>query len=171
MGLYQHIREAWKKPQDNLKELWRERLIAWRTEPVTIKIDHPTRIDRARSLGYKAKQGFIMARQRVGRGGHERPQIKGGRRSKRFGHTMTLWKNYQQIAEERAQKKFDNLMVLNSYWVAQDGKHYWYEVILIDPHHPVIKSDPHLQWTATRKNHSRAFHGKTSAGKKARGLR
>ena len=35
------------------------------------------RIDRARSLGYKPKQGVIIVRQRVIRGGRMRPDIKG----------------------------------------------------------------------------------------------
>ncbi|PIZ51888.1 50S ribosomal protein L15e [Candidatus Woesearchaeota archaeon CG_4_10_14_0_2_um_filter_33_13] len=168
MGLYQHIREAWKKP--NLNELWRPRLIAWRKENSTVKLEKPTRLDRARALGYKAKQGVIVVRQRVLRGGHTRPQIKKGRRPKRFGTRLDLTKNYQQICEERAQKKFENLMVLNSYWVAQDGKHYWYEVILVDPNHPVIKADKNLNWACTKKHASRVFQGKTSAGRKARGL-
>src|SRR3989344_8908321 len=107
MGLYQHIREAWKKPQTNMPELWHERLIAWRKEPVTVKLDHPTRIDRARALGYKAKQGYVMVRQRVLRGGHTRPQMKRkGRRPRNYGIRMSLRKNYQLIAEERAQKKY-----------------------------------------------------------------
>lgn len=171
MGLYKQIREQWKKPQINFPELWRERLLQWRREPVTLKIDRPTRLDRARSLGYKAKQGFVIARQKVVRGGHERPQIKGGRRPKRFGTRLSLRKNYQQIAEERAQNKFANLVVLNSYWVAQDGRHYWYEVILVDPSHPVIKSDPKINWLCQRKHWGRVFRGKTSAGRKGRGMR
>ena len=170
MGLYQHIREAWKKPQTNMPELWHERLIAWRKEPVTVKLDHPTRIDRARSLGYKAKQGYIIVRQKTLRGGHTRPQIKGGRKPKRFGIRLVLSKNYQQIAEERAQKKFVNLVVLNSYLVAQDGKYFWHEIILVDPDHPVIKSDPKINWICQQRNRSRVFHGKTSAGRKSRGL-
>ncbi len=170
MSLYKHLREAWKRPKQSIPELVKERLIQWRQEPVTVKLEHPTRLDRARSLGYKAKQGIIVVRQRVIRGGHVRPQIKGGRRPKRFGTKMNLRKNYQQIAEERAQKKFHNLVVLNSYWVGQDGKHFWYEVIMIDPHHPVIQSDQHLQWTMSKKNQSRVYHGKTSTGQKSRGL-
>ncbi len=165
MGLYQYVRQAWKKPQETMPELWKERLIAWRREEASTRVERPTRIDRARSLGYKAKQGFVVVRQRVPRGGHERPQIKSGRRSKRNSIRLTLKKNYQQIAEERAQKNFLNLAVLNSYWVAQDGKFYWYEVILVDPNHPVIKSDPKINWICTKKNHSRVFHGQTSAGK------
>jgi len=171
MSLYKQVRELWKKPKKNMPELWRERLIQWRKEGSTVKLERPTRIDRARSLGYKAKQGFLVVRQRVPRGGHTRPQIKSGRRSKRSGIRLDLNKNYQQIAEERTQKKFLNLVVLNSYWVADDGKYYWYEVILVDPYHPVIKSDKNLQWLQDKKNHSRVFHGKTSAGRKSRGLR
>ena len=168
MSLYKKVRDLWKKPKENMPELWRERLIAWRKEPVTVRIRRPTRIDRARSLGYKAKQGYVVVRQRVLRGGHTRPQIKGGRRPKRYGTRLSLRKNYQQICEERVQKKFTNLVVLNSYWVAQDGKNYWYEVILVDPDHPVIKADPKINWIAN--NRGRVFHGKTSAGKKGRGM-
>jgi len=45
------------------------------------------------------------------------------------------------IAEERAAKKYPNLEVLNSYYVTEDGSHKWYEVILVDPHHPVIRNE------------------------------
>ena len=168
MSIYKHVRNLWKKPHTN--ELWRERLIAWRKEPVTVKLERPTRIDRARSLGYKAKQGYIIVRQRVLRGGHTRPQIKAGRRSKRFGTRLNLSKNYQQIAEERTQKKFKNMVVLNSYWVAKDGKNYWFEVILVDPNHPVIKSSKNMEWLQNKKRRSRVFHGQTSAGRKGRGI-
>src|SRR3989344_1143217 len=170
MSLYKQMRELWKSPKQSMPELMKERLIQWRQDPVTTLLEPPTRLDRARSLGYKAKQGILVVRQRVVRGGHVRPQIKSGRRPKRYGTNMNLRKNYQQIAEERAQKKFHNLVVLNSYWVGQDGKHFWFEVILVDPHHPVIKSDKSLQWTMTKKNQSRVYHGATAAGKKGRGL-
>ncbi len=169
MGLYQHIREAWKKPKEN--PLWQQRLIAFRAEPSCVRIEKPTRLDRARSLGYKAKQGFVIVRLRLLRGGHERPQIKGGRRSKRFGRRLDLRKNYQTVAEERVQKDYPNLTVLNSYYVGDDGKHCWYEVILIDYSHPVIIADKHLKGLVEKKSsHSRVFHGKTTSGRKGRGL-
>ena len=171
MGVYKHIRQVWKKPKDSNPELWRERLIAWRKEPVTVKLERPTRLDRARSLGYQSKQGIMVVRQRIKRGGHTRPMIKKGRRPKRYGTRLNLSKNYRQIAEERAQRKFLNLTLLNSYWVAEDGKHYWFEIIFVDPNHPVIKSDKKLQWLQDKKHHSRVHHGKTSAGRKSRGLR
>ena len=171
MGLYKQVRELWKKPKENLGELWKERLIAWRKEDTTIRLERPTRIDRARSLGYKAKQGYLVVRQRVPRGGHTREMPVHGRRSAHYGQRMALRKNYQLIAEERVQRKFKNLAVLNSYWVAKDGKYYWYEVILVDPSHPVIESDPKINWICKKKNWTRVFHGKTSAGRKTRGLR
>jgi len=171
MSLYKQIRNLWKKPKENMPELWRERLISWRRQNSTEKLERPTRIDRARSLGYKAKQGYVMVRQRVLRGGHTRPQIKGGRRPKMYGTRLNLRKSYKVIAEERAAKKFTNLSVLNSYWVAEDGKYYWFEVILVDPSHPVIKSDPKINWICTKKHWSRVSKGKTSGAKKSRGLR
>ena len=71
----------------------------------------------------------------------------------------------------RAARKYPNLEVLNSYYVGESGKYKWYEVILVDPHHPVIKSDPKINWICRPCNRGRAFRGLTSAGKKARGLR
>lgn len=171
MGVYQYVREVWKKPEENLGELWRERLIAWRKEAATTRLEHPTRIDRARSLGYKAKQGYITVRQRVVKGGHRRPKVTGGRRTAHATRRLSLRKSYQVIAEERAGKKFRNLAVLNSYWVGEDGKNRWYEVILVDPAHPVIKSDPKINWICAKKQRGRVYQGKTSAGKKMRGLR
>ena len=32
MGVYKYIREVWKKPKENLKEIWQERLIKWKKD-------------------------------------------------------------------------------------------------------------------------------------------
>jgi large subunit ribosomal protein L15e len=167
MSLVKYLKASWKRPKDN-KELWRQRLISFRKEPVTMRIDRPTRPDRARALGYKAKQGVFIVRQRVKRGGHRRP-IKKCKRSKRFTTKLILHKNYRQICEERANKKFPNSEVLNSYWVAKDGKSYWYEVIMVDRTAPQGKADKSLSWVKAQKG--RTFRGLTSAGKRSRGLR
>ena len=63
------------------------------------------------------------------------------------------------------------LSILNSYWVAQDVKYYCYEIILVDPCHPVIKSDKKINWICNKKHWKRVHQGKTSAGRKSRGLR
>ncbi len=171
MGLYKYLREFWKNREEQARELWRERFIEWRREPSTVRIARPTRLDRARSLGWKAKQGIIIVRQRMIRGGRQRPTIRKGRRPKRFSQKLVLGKSYQLLSEERAAKKFPNCEVLNSYFVAKDGRYVWYEVLLVDKASPSIKKDKELSWIRGRKHSRRVNRGLTSAGRKSRGLR
>jgi len=169
---YKYVTKAWKKPEDSfVKELMWQRLIEWRKQPAVLRVEKPTRIDRARKLGYKAKQGFIVARVRVRRVGRKRPRPKAGRRPKRMGVAkLKLAKSSKLIAEERAARKFPNLEVLNSYWVWEDGRFKWFEVIMVDPNHPVIQSDKDLSWICDDVHRGRVFRGLTSAGKEVRGL-
>jgi large subunit ribosomal protein L15e len=167
-GLYHYLREAWKKP--DIKSL-RESMIKWRSENAVTKIEKPTRLDRARALGYKAKKGYVIARVRVERGGRQRHRTNKGRKSKSHTIIKTLKMNYRWVAEQRAQKKFPNLEVLNSYNLAKDGKHYFFEVILVDYSKPEIQNDRTINWICRKTNQNRAYRGLTSAGKKSRGLR
>ncbi|RLE43259.1 50S ribosomal protein L15e [Candidatus Woesearchaeota archaeon] len=167
MGVYKYIRELWKRPSSNLSQLMRERYIQWRREPATIRIERPTRLDRARSLGYKAKPGIIVVRQRVIRGGRQRPKFRAGRRSKAMRRKKIVAKSYQWICEERAARKYPNCEVLNSYYVGRDGKYIWYEVILVDRAHPAIKTDKELSWITSNKHRGRVFRGKTSAARRS----
>ena len=171
-SLYGFISDAWKRPSASyVGELRQSRLIGWRREPAVVRIGRPTRLDRARSLGYKAKQGIIVVRAKVRRGGRRKTRPKHGRRPKRMGvHKITPGKSLQRIVEERAARKYPNMEVLNSYWVAEDGKRKWYEIIFVEPANPVIASDKNLNWICSRKHKGRVFRGKTSAGKKGRGL-
>ncbi|MEM2486836.1 MAG: 50S ribosomal protein L15e, partial [Candidatus Bathyarchaeia archaeon] len=66
---------------------------------------------------------------------------------------------------------FPNLEVLNSYWVGEDGRYKWFEVIMVDPHHPAIRADKDINWICEKQHKGRVFRGLTSAGKKVRGLR
>jgi len=133
------------------------------------RVRKPTNIARARSLGYKAKQGFVIVRVRIKKGGRRRPKIRKGRRPKRAGLVkFTPSQSLQAIAEKRVARKYPNLEVLNSYYVNEDGKYKYYEVILVDPNHPVIKKDKDINWICNQRG--RAFRGLTSAAKKSRGL-
>ncbi|MBI2145291.1 50S ribosomal protein L15e [Candidatus Woesearchaeota archaeon] len=171
MSLYSELSKKWQKQPEEWEAAQKERLIKWRTEGATVRIPAPTRLDRAHSLGYKAKQGVIMVRQRVDRGGRQRPQIRKVRKTSHSRQNKILSKNYQQVAEERAARKFPNMEVLNSYYAGQDGKHYWYEIILVDPESPSILDDKSLSWLATNPaSRRRAFRAMTSAGKRRRGL-
>jgi large subunit ribosomal protein L15e len=166
MGVYKYLVQNWRK--DGMPaDLKRERLIAWRREPATNRLEHPTRLDRAKALGYRAKLGVFVVRQRVSRGGHQRPDWSGGRHSHNMGVRLNLRKNYQLIAEERASVVYPNCEVLNSYYVTEDGKHYWFEVILADRAHPSVLADKR---TAAATQKGRVHRGLTSAGKRTRGL-
>ena len=172
-SMYSYIADAWKNPSESyLKELNKERRIAWRREENFVRIDKPTRLDKARNVGYKAKQGYVLVRGRVRKGSLGKRKIKAGRRAKRKGILqITVGKSMQRIAEERAQKRFPNLEVLNSYWVGANGQYEWYEIILVDPAHPVIQADPKINWICYNTQKGRVYRGKTSAGQKGRGMR
>ena len=172
-SMYSYIADAWKNPSESyLKELNKERRIAWRREENFVRIDKPTRLDKARNVGYKAKQGYVLVRGRVRKGSFGKRKIKAGRRAKRKGILqITVGKSMQRIAEERAQKSFPNLEVLNSYWVGANGQYEWYEIILVDPAHPVIQADPKINWICYNTQKGRVYRGKTSAGQKGRGMR
>ncbi|HME87024.1 MAG TPA: 50S ribosomal protein L15e [Candidatus Nanoarchaeia archaeon] len=171
MSMYKYVRELWNKPKDTILDLTHQRLILWRKEQATVRVERPTRIDRARSLGYRAKQGILVVRQRVPRGGHRKPFPSGGRRTRKWTTRKSLMMNYRTIAEQRAARAYVNCEVLNSYEVGKDGRYYWYEVILVDVAHPAIKADPTLKWMTNPVNRGRVFRGLTSSAKKSRGLR
>jgi len=162
---------AYKYIKENIRKNLKPKLIEWRRANAIEKIDKPTDIGRARNLGYKDKKGFIIARVRLKRGGRKRKKPEKGRKSTKQTLRKTLKMSYRGVAEYRAQKKFTNLEVLNSYLAGQDGVHYFFEVILVDPERPEIKSDPGISWICKPKNRKRALRGLTSAGKKSRGLR
>jgi large subunit ribosomal protein L15e len=172
-SFYSHIKEAWKQPGDGkLAELQWQRKQEWRKQGAIERIERPTRLDKARELGYKAKQGIIVARVAVRKGGARKQRHKAGRRSKRQGvNRIGRRKSIQRIAEERASRKYPNLRVLASYWVGEDGSQKWHEVILVDPEHPAIRNDDELNWICDDDHKGRAFRGLTNAGKSNRGLR
>jgi len=163
--------KIWNKPRENLGEIWSRRLITWRKERVVMKLDRPTRPDRAKSLGYKAKQGFVIARVRVGKGKRKTPKVTGGRVPKKMGRFFPTGKSKKMRGEEKTGRKFPNLEVLNSYYVGEDGQHEWYEVILADPKNKNVYKDKERKWVSEKQHKGRAHRGLTSAGKKMRGLR
>jgi large subunit ribosomal protein L15e len=164
---YGYLREAFKQ---KAPAEWQELLAKWRKSRAIVRVQKPFRLDRARALGYKAKNGFIVARVRLMRGGRKRPTRRAGRRSKRQAIRLTLTLNYQGVAEQRAERKFKNMVVLNSYYLKKDGRYFWFEVILVDPSVPEIKSDKNINWVCSGKNKKRALRGLTSSARRSRGL-
>ena len=134
--------KLWK---DNSPEL-RNRVVLWRRQDAVTRIEKPSRILRARRLGYKAKQGIIVVRMRVGTGGMRRKRPTGGRRPKHLGVTrIKAAVNMKQVADRRVLERYPNMSLLGSYFIYKDGMHYWFEVILADPSHPRIAKDKELR--------------------------
>jgi large subunit ribosomal protein L15e len=132
----------WK---ENSPEI-RQRAILWRKQNAVTRIEKPSRLLRARRLGYKAKQGIIVIRMRVGTGGMRKQRPRGGRRPKHLGVTrIKADDSMKQVAERRVLEHYPNMKLLGSYYLYKDGKYYWYEVILADPSHPRIIKDKELR--------------------------
>lgn len=169
MSYYKYAREHYEQPKENLDELWQQRLVEWRDQESVVRVEKPTRIPKARQQGYKAKEGFVVVRSRVSKGNSKRERITAGRRPKRAGQNrFSPKKSKQVIAEQRASDKLENLEVLNSYWVAEDGNHKWFEVIMVDPDQPQIQSDDDINWICSEEN--RVERGLTPAARDSRGL-
>jgi len=174
MGAYKYLEELWKKKQsDAMRFLLRVRCWEYRQLPAIHRCSRPTRPDKARRLGYKRKQGVVVYRVRVRRGGRKR-QIPKGKITGKPKHQGVLQLKNQRglraIAEERAGRALGSLRVLNSYWVNADSTYKFYEVILVDPFNKVIRTDARLNWICKGTHKHRELRGLTSAGKKHRGL-
>eukprot|EP00295_Goniomonas_pacifica_P001767 CAMPEP_0175809384 /NCGR_PEP_ID=MMETSP0107_2-20121207/2765_1 /TAXON_ID=195067 ORGANISM="Goniomonas pacifica, Strain CCMP1869" /NCGR_SAMPLE_ID=MMETSP0107_2 /ASSEMBLY_ACC=CAM_ASM_000203 /LENGTH=204 /DNA_ID=CAMNT_0017121077 /DNA_START=45 /DNA_END=659 /DNA_ORIENTATION=+ len=175
MGAYKYMEELWRKKQsDVLRFLLRVRSWEYRQLPAIHRATRPTRPDKARRLGYKAKQGFVIYRIRLRRGGRKRPNSKGivyGKPKHQGINQLKFARSHRAVAEERVGRRCGNLRVLNSYWVAADGSHKYYEIILVDPSHKTIRRDPRINWLCNPTMKHRELRGLTSAGRSNRGLR
>lgn len=160
MSLYKQIQKTFQKEYKERSPAYRARISEWRKESPIVRVEKPTNLARARTLGYKAKDGFVIVRVRVKRGKRKRHIRMRGRKPSKTGRFYSRHKSLQLIAEERAGRKFRNLEVLNSYFVGEDGQYKFYEVILVDP-----------EKTGLKLQKGRVFRGLTSQGRKMRGLR
>lgn len=138
--------ETWTKMWKNNSDELKSKAIAWRAEPTINRIERPSRLDRARRLGYKAKQGITVVRIRVGRGGMRKQRPVSGRRPKHLGVVhIKQGISMRKVAERRVNEKYPNMEVMGSYYVHKDGMFYWFEVIMADPSHPAISKDKEMR--------------------------
>lgn len=175
MGAYKYMEEVYRhKQSDALRFLFRVRAWEYRQRPNILTCNRPTRTDKAHRLGYKAKQGYVIVRAGVRRGGRKRQNHRGmvfGKPKHQGINQLKFERNLQSVAEEKAGRRYSNLRVLNSYWVNQDATMKYYEVIMVDPSHQKIRNDPRINWIANPVHKHRECRGLTSAGRKGRGLR
>merc|ERR1711974_320928 len=113
-GAYKYISELYRKKQsDVLRYLLRVRCWQYRQLAKVHRAPRSTRPDKARRLGYKNKQGFVIYRIAMRRGGRKRPVAKGCP----YGKPKTSGavkeqkpeRNLQSIAEERVGRRLKGL--------------------------------------------------------------
>jgi large subunit ribosomal protein L15e len=161
MGAYKYIRETFQNELKERPDFYKQRLAKWRAGESIVRVERPTNLARARTLGYKAKTGYAVVRVRVDKGRRRRPTVRMARKP---GHMYVLVQpglSHQSIAEQRANRAYKNMEVLNSYLAGEDGVNKFFEVILVDLSMPQV---------GLKVAKGRAFRGLTSRGKKARGL-
>ena len=162
-----------KKQSDIMRFLLRVRTWQYRQLSGIHRAPRPTRPDKARRLGYKAKQGICIYRVRVRRGGRKRPVPKGatyGKPTNQGVNSLKFQRSLQNVAEERAGRKCGGLRVMASYWVGEDSTYKYFEIIMVDPAHKAVRRDPKLNWLCEATKKHREMRGLTSAGRKSRGL-
>ncbi|OOQ86353.1 hypothetical protein PEBR_21811 [Penicillium brasilianum] len=174
MGALKYVEEIQKKKQsDVIRFLLRVRCWELRQLNVIHRASRPSRPDKARRLGYKAKQGYVVYRVRVRRGGRKRPAPKGATYGKPTNQGINQLKYQRALratAEERVGRRCANLRVLNSYWINQDSTYKYFEVICVDPQHKAIRRDARINWICNPVHKHREARGLTATGKKSRGI-
>ncbi|CAB4287234.1 unnamed protein product [Prunus armeniaca] len=186
MGGYKYQSEIWRKKQSDLMRfVQRVRCWEYRQHPSIVRVTRPTRPDKARRLGYKAKQVYYFHALAYRfsehafsyvvhqRGGRKRPVAKGivyGKPTNQGVTQLKFQRSKRSVAEERAGRRLGGLRVLNSYWINEDSTYKYFEVILVDVAHNAIRNDPRINWLCNPVHKHRELRGLTSAGKKCRGL-
>merc|ERR1712083_638460 len=174
MTAYKYLQQIWRKKQcEAMQYILRLRTWEYRQLPRIHRVTKPSRPDKARRLGYKAKQGYVVYRVAVRRGSRKTMAPGGviyGKPKDQGINQMKCTRSLRALAEERVGRKMGALRVLNSYWVGQDGTYKFYEVIMVDPAHKVIRDDPRINWLCRPVHKHREIRGLTTAGKKSRGL-
>ena len=175
MGAYKYLQELWRKKQsDVVRFIMRVRCWEYRQLATVHRVTRPSRLDKARAMGFKQKQGYVIYRVKVKRGGRKRQVRKGtvfGKPVNQGIRKLKKARSHRNVAEEKVGRRCKNLRVLNSYWVGQDAVQKFFEVICVDPDHNAIKRDPRINWIVSEKHNRRELRGLTSSGKKYRGLR
>lgn len=141
MGAYRYMQELWRKKQsDVMRFLLRVRCWQYRQLSNLHRAPRPTRPDKARRLGYKAKQGkcwaqlhlrmcylssslppcqscgliltgYVVYRVRVRRGGRKRPVPKGATYGKPVHHGVNQIK-FARSLQSTAEVSFTTLIKL-----------------------------------------------------------
>lgn len=175
MAAYKYLEALYRhKQSDVFRFLNRVRTWEYRQLPAVCRVNTPTRVEKARKLGYRAKPGYVCFRVRVRKGDKKRAVKKGIVYGKPRNAGVSQQKSFRSLQVE-AERIFERsagkgLRTLNSYYVAKDGLYKYYEVLAVCPGTQAIRNDPKINWIVSTLHKSRAQRGKTHAGRKSRGL-
>lgn len=98
MGAYRYVQELYRKKQSEvMRYLLRIRVWQYRQLTKLHRCPRPSRPDKARRLGYRAKQGYVIYRIRIRRGGRKRPVPKGCTYGKPKSHGINELKPYRKL--------------------------------------------------------------------------
>ncbi len=167
LGAYNYIKNTFKQEYKFRPVIYKSRLTEWNKEPTVIRISKPTNLGRARQLGYKSKTGVIIIRIRIKKGRRKRRAPDGGRKPSKNGRFFSMTKSLQSMAEDKAERKFTNHEVLNSYYVGETGNTKYYEIILLNKQLKTIQNDKFYKQIVFQTK--RAARGLTHSGRKHRG--
>lgn len=98
MGAYRYVQELYRKKQSEvMRYLLRIRVWQYRQLTKLHRCPRSSRPDKARRLGYRAKQGYVIYRIRIRRGGRKRPVPKGCTYGKPKSHGINELKPYRKL--------------------------------------------------------------------------
>merc|ERR1740139_706436 len=113
MGAYKYLQELWRKKQsDVIRFVLRVRCWEYRQLPVIHKVGKPSRLDKARALGFKQKQGYAIYRVRIRRGGRKRAVHKGtvyGKPVHQGIRKLKKSRSHRSVAEEHNKRELRGL--------------------------------------------------------------
>ena len=122
-NMYYYIGQTWRKIFSDKQGDIKTRMIQWRKNPTIIKLDKPNRLDKARMLGYKDKQGYVVVNIKVGRGGMRKSRPKSGRRQRHIGTTrIKSSMNMGTISENRVLNKYPNLSLIKNNFFSRGSQ-------------------------------------------------
>ncbi|VVB70471.1 50S ribosomal protein L15e [uncultured archaeon] len=130
MGARKYIRKSFMKAMKTRTLEYKNRIISYRKKDAKIvKLDKPTNPVRAKTLGFKQSKSYVVYRLTVRKGMRARPKPDQGRKpgkSRKFKEPGFSWQDY---AENTLLKKRNNLTIVGSYKVGEDGDTTFYEVL------------------------------------------
>ncbi len=130
MGARKYITKSFRNSVKKRTIEYKNRIISYRkADKKIVKIDKPTNPVRAKTLGFKQSKDYLVYRLTVRKGMRARPKPDQGRKpgkSRKFKEPGFSWKDY---AENTLMKYRNNLEIVGSYKVGEDGDTSFFEVL------------------------------------------